>query len=88
MPLIERFALLLSITVIWAYAHLLTASEAYKHRPERTQDSCRTDRAHLISSAPWSVTNLNEKSSIFCFLSFALEQDKDTLPATMGSADI
>ncbi|KAJ6724885.1 XANTHINE-URACIL / VITAMIN C PERMEASE FAMILY MEMBER [Salix viminalis] len=39
--------------VIWAYAHLLTASGAYKHRPEITQINCRTDQAYLISSAPW-----------------------------------
>ncbi|XP_047947848.1 nucleobase-ascorbate transporter 2 [Salvia hispanica] len=52
-PVLERFALLLSVTVIWAYAHLLTASGAYKHHPEQTQMNCRTDRANLISSAPW-----------------------------------
>ncbi|KAK2998452.1 hypothetical protein RJ639_023985 [Escallonia herrerae] len=53
LPILERFALLISITVIWAYAHLLTASGAYKYRPELTQNNCRTDRANLISSAPW-----------------------------------
>ncbi|XP_058100845.1 nucleobase-ascorbate transporter 2 [Magnolia sinica] len=53
LPILERFALLISITVIWAYAHLLTASGAYKHRPVTTQVNCRTDRANLISSAPW-----------------------------------
>ncbi|GAU39872.1 hypothetical protein TSUD_69200 [Trifolium subterraneum] len=52
-PILERFALLITTTVIWAYAHLLTASGAYKHRPDVTQHSCRTDRANLISSAPW-----------------------------------
>lgn len=44
---------LISVTVIWAYAHLLTASGAYKHSPEQTQINCRTDKANLISSAPW-----------------------------------
>lgn len=53
MPVLERFALLICITVIWAYAHLLTASGAYKHRPDVTQINCRTDKANLISSAPW-----------------------------------
>ncbi|WVZ19109.1 hypothetical protein V8G54_006431 [Vigna mungo] len=53
LPILERFALLISTTVIWAYAHLLTASGAYKHRPDLTQHNCRTDRANLISSAPW-----------------------------------
>lgn len=56
LPVLERFALLISITVVWAYAHLLTASGAYKHHPEQTQVNCRTDRANLISSAPWLVT--------------------------------
>lgn len=53
LPVLERFGLLISITVIWAYAHLLTASGAYKHHPELTQINCRTDRANLISTAPW-----------------------------------
>ncbi|CAH9121961.1 unnamed protein product [Cuscuta epithymum] len=52
-PVLERFALIISVAVIWAYAHLLTAGGAYKHRPVATQLHCRTDRAYLISSAPW-----------------------------------
>ncbi|WJX68097.1 DUF1279 super [Trifolium repens] len=39
--------------MIWAYAHLLTPSGTYKHRLDVTQHSCRTDRANLISFAPW-----------------------------------
>ncbi|XP_058771472.1 nucleobase-ascorbate transporter 2-like [Vicia villosa] len=53
LPIFERFALLISTTMIWAYAHLLTESGAYKNRPDLTQHNCRTDRANLISSAPW-----------------------------------
>ncbi|GAB2231327.1 hypothetical protein Droror1_Dr00010333 [Drosera rotundifolia] len=53
LPILERFALILSIVVIWAYAHILTASGAYKHRPEKTQISCRTDMTNLISGASW-----------------------------------
>nr|XP_010920318.1 nucleobase-ascorbate transporter 2 isoform X2 [Elaeis guineensis] len=52
-PILERFALLISITIIWVYAHILTVSGAYRHRPLLTQINCRTDRANLISSAPW-----------------------------------
>ncbi|OIW19238.1 hypothetical protein TanjilG_20363 [Lupinus angustifolius] len=52
-PILERFALLISTIVIWVYADLLTAVGAYKHRNQVTQHSCRTDRANLISSAPW-----------------------------------
>ncbi|WOL20583.1 hypothetical protein Cni_G29388 [Canna indica] len=53
LPLLERFSLLITIPIIWIYAHLLTVGGAYKHSPERTQDNCRTDRANLITSAPW-----------------------------------
>ncbi|CAN1355844.1 Nucleobase-ascorbate transporter 2 [Linum perenne] len=53
LPVLERFALLITVTVIWAYAHLLTVGGAYRHRPDLTQVNCRTDKAHLISSAPW-----------------------------------
>lgn len=64
LPILERFALLISVTVIWAYAHLLTASGAYKHRPELTQTHCRTDRANLISSAPWLVLAFPHNSRV------------------------
>eukprot|EP00250_Pteridium_aquilinum_P026505 c33110_g1_i1 orf=171-1745(-) len=50
---VERYCILLSVPVIWAYAHLLTVSGAYKHRPVLTQQHCRTDRAGLIQAAPW-----------------------------------
>ncbi|RWW56614.1 hypothetical protein BHE74_00036658 [Ensete ventricosum] len=52
-PILERFSLLITIVIIWIYAYLLTVGGAYKHRPERTQLNCCTDRANLISSAPW-----------------------------------
>ncbi|CAM8985856.1 unnamed protein product [Rhodiola kirilowii] len=52
-PFLERFALLLSITLIWAYAHLLTVGGAYKDSADLTQRNCRTDRANMISTAPW-----------------------------------
>ncbi|KAK1275920.1 Nucleobase-ascorbate transporter 2 [Acorus gramineus] len=52
-PILERFALVMSIIVIWIYAYILTASGAYRHRPEITQVHCRVDKSNLISSAPW-----------------------------------
>ncbi|RWW18519.1 hypothetical protein GW17_00017496 [Ensete ventricosum] len=52
-PIFERFPVLICVTVIWIYSLILTAGGAYNHRPTKTQDSCRTDRANLISSAPW-----------------------------------
>ncbi|KAE8707600.1 Nucleobase-ascorbate transporter 6 [Hibiscus syriacus] len=49
----ERFAVLLSVAIIWAYAEILTAAGAYDNRAPQTQFSCRTDRSGLISAAPW-----------------------------------
>ncbi|KAL5189784.1 putative nucleobase-ascorbate transporter 10 [Glycine soja] len=49
----ERFALLFSIASAWLLAQLLTSSTAYNHKPESTQNSCRTDRAGLISGSEW-----------------------------------
>uniref|UniRef100_A0A1J3HCU7 Nucleobase-ascorbate transporter 2 n=1 Tax=Noccaea caerulescens TaxID=107243 RepID=A0A1J3HCU7_NOCCA len=50
---VERFSMLIAIIIVWAYAHILTASGAYKHRPHQTQVNCRTDMSNLIYSAPW-----------------------------------
>ncbi|KAH9623307.1 hypothetical protein KSS87_000444 [Heliosperma pusillum] len=49
----DRFAVLISVAIVWMYALLLTVGGAYKHRPQTTQMSCRTDRAGIISGAPW-----------------------------------
>jgi hypothetical protein len=54
-PILERFSLFICVALIWAYAQILTSGGAYKHSTEATQISCRTDRANLISSAPWLV---------------------------------
>ncbi|CAI0417510.1 unnamed protein product [Linum tenue] len=52
-PIFERFPVLICVTIVWIYSIILTASGAYRNRPDRTQRSCRTDRANLISTAPW-----------------------------------
>ncbi|KAH1072213.1 hypothetical protein J1N35_024541 [Gossypium stocksii] len=49
----ERFAILFSVAIIWAFAEILTAAGAYDKRAPQTQFSCRTDRSGLISAAPW-----------------------------------
>ncbi|PON38103.1 Nucleobase-ascorbate transporter [Parasponia andersonii] len=51
--LLERFALLLCIALVWAFAAILTAAGAYNNVKQQTKFSCRTDRSFLISSAPW-----------------------------------
>ncbi|KAK2442617.1 N-terminal acetyltransferase [Trifolium repens] len=52
-PIFERFPVLICIAIVWIYSVILTASGAYSHRPSITQHNCRTDRANLISTAPW-----------------------------------
>ncbi|KAK3039366.1 hypothetical protein RJ639_027615 [Escallonia herrerae] len=51
--ILERFALLFCIGLVWAFAAILTASGAYNHVKEQTKMSCRVDRSFLLSSAPW-----------------------------------
>ncbi|KAK4279146.1 hypothetical protein QN277_016897 [Acacia crassicarpa] len=52
-PIFERFPVLICVTIVWIYSVILTASGAYRDKPLATQRSCRTDRANLISTAPW-----------------------------------
>jgi nucleobase transporter 1/2 len=52
-PIHDRFAVLFTVAIAWLFALLLTSSTAYNHKSESTQKSCRTDRAGLLSSAPW-----------------------------------
>ncbi|XWS25680.1 hypothetical protein CRYUN_Cryun27aG0088400 [Craigia yunnanensis] len=51
--ILERFALLFCIGIIWVFASVLTVSGAYKNVKTATKQSCRTDRSFLMSSAPW-----------------------------------
>ncbi|KAF5955699.1 hypothetical protein HYC85_008555 [Camellia sinensis] len=50
---LERYALLICVGLIWAFAAILTASSAYNHVKNETAQSCRIDRSYLLSSAPW-----------------------------------
>ncbi|KAM3304823.1 nucleobase-ascorbate transporter 3 [Capsicum chacoense] len=51
--ILERFALLLCVGLIWAFAAILTVAGAYNHVKEQTKLSCRVDHSFLLSSAPW-----------------------------------
>ena len=62
-PIFERFPVLICVTIVWIYSVILTASGAYRHKPVITQNSCRTDRANLISTAPWYNENISFISS-------------------------
>ncbi|KAI8532640.1 hypothetical protein RHMOL_Rhmol11G0229100 [Rhododendron molle] len=48
----ERYAVLLSIAIVWLFAALLTASGAYRNNSSGTQVSCH-DQSGLISGAAW-----------------------------------
>lgn len=50
---VDRFAVLFSVTIVWVYAFLLTVGGAYKHAEPKTQLHCRTDRSGLVGAAPW-----------------------------------
>lgn len=56
--MLERFALLLCVGLVWSFAAILTEAGAYKNVGEQTKQSCRTDHSDLISSAPWYVQML------------------------------
>ncbi|EPS57902.1 hypothetical protein M569_16915, partial [Genlisea aurea] len=52
-PIFERFPVLICVSIVWIYSVILTACGAYRGKSVTTQMSCRTDRANLISTAPW-----------------------------------
>ncbi|CAH2038369.1 unnamed protein product [Thlaspi arvense] len=49
----HRFAVIFSVAIVWIIAIVITLSGAYSNAGLNTQLSCRTDRAGLISNAPW-----------------------------------
>ncbi|KAI7734113.1 hypothetical protein M8C21_024396 [Ambrosia artemisiifolia] len=51
--ILERFALLFCIALVWAFAALLTVAGAYNNVGQQTKLNCRTDRSYLMESAPW-----------------------------------
>ncbi|KZV56551.1 nucleobase-ascorbate transporter 6 [Dorcoceras hygrometricum] len=51
--IVDRFAVIFTVAIVWLYAYILTVGGAYNGKPVKTQTSCRTDRAGLISAAPW-----------------------------------
>ncbi|KDP44514.1 hypothetical protein JCGZ_16347 [Jatropha curcas] len=51
--ILNRYAVLFSVAVVWVYAEILTVAGAYENKPPNTQISCRTDRSGLVSGAPW-----------------------------------
>ena len=94
LPIFERFPVLISVTIIWVYATILTASGAYHEKPYVTQKSCRTDKADLIATAPWSVCTSILFFDVFSFLEVfagpyltfdAVIQVQVSVPSAVGS---
>ncbi|KAF7140447.1 hypothetical protein RHSIM_Rhsim06G0041800 [Rhododendron simsii] len=50
---LEKFALLICIGLVWGYAAILTVAGSYNNAKADTQQSCRVDRSYLLESAPW-----------------------------------
>ncbi|KAL8141972.1 hypothetical protein V2J09_015004 [Rumex salicifolius] len=49
----QRFAVIISVAIVWVYAFVLTIGGAYNHAAPMTQATCRTDSAGLIGTAQW-----------------------------------
>lgn len=62
--ILERFALLLCVGLVWSFAAILTEAGAYNNVGEQTKRSCRTDHSYLITSAPWYVQMLGISACI------------------------
>ena len=89
-PIFERFPILICVTFVWIYAIILTASGAYRHKPSLTQLSCRTDKANLISTAPWYVY----EQLLYCGLTFSIfsllmsHQVQIPIPSPVGPSNV
>ncbi|KAI3882155.1 hypothetical protein MKX03_024398 [Papaver bracteatum] len=51
--ILEKFGVLFSVGIVWAFAAVLTVSGAYNNVSEQTKLSCRVDRSNLMSSSRW-----------------------------------
>ncbi|XP_014503400.1 putative nucleobase-ascorbate transporter 10 [Vigna radiata var. radiata] len=52
-PICDRYSVLFTVTIAWLFALFLTSCTVYNNKSESTQNNCRTDRAGLITAAPW-----------------------------------
>nr|GMD96393.1 putative nucleobase-ascorbate transporter 10 [Ipomoea batatas] len=49
-PILDRFAVLFSVMIVWMYAAILTWSGPYK---SYSDENCRIDSSHVISASSW-----------------------------------
>ncbi|KAL2895114.1 Nucleobase-ascorbate transporter 3 [Bienertia sinuspersici] len=93
-PILERYALLLCMGLIWAFAAILTAAGVYNRVKKETQMNCRTDRSFLISSAPWIKipypfqwgTPIFSAGSVFGMMGAALVSSAETTATFYAAA--
>ncbi|KAF8022927.1 hypothetical protein BT93_F0442 [Corymbia citriodora subsp. variegata] len=91
---LERYALLLCIGIIWAFAAIITVSGAYNNVKEQTKTSCRVDYSHLLSSAPWIKipyplqwgTPIFKASHVFGMMGAALVSSAESTGAFFAAA--
>ena len=81
--LLEKFSVLISVAIVWGYAHLLTVMGAYKHASDATASNCRTDRASLVVSSPW-YANLEH---LDCFFRSSLSKRSSLNGTQLGSVE-
>lgn len=92
--ILERYALLLCVGLIWAFAAILTAGGVYNRVKKQTQLSCRTDRSFLIASAPWIKipypfqwgTPIFDAGSVFGMMGAALVSSAETTATLYAAA--
>ncbi|KAG8650575.1 hypothetical protein MANES_07G054700v8 [Manihot esculenta] len=51
--MVGQVAIVLSVSIVWIYAEILTAAGAYDNTTQQTQTYSRTDSSGLIDAAPW-----------------------------------
>jgi xanthine/uracil permease len=49
----ELYPIIIGVVIVWVYATILTVAGAYDHASALGQIHCRTDRAGIVSTAPW-----------------------------------
>lgn len=84
LPIFERFPVLICVTIVWIYSVILTASGAYRNKPMKTQISCRTDRANLITTAPWWAET--HSLDVGCIKSLVVKKKTYEYVAVSGSS--
>ncbi|OAY85888.1 Nucleobase-ascorbate transporter 6 [Ananas comosus] len=52
-PILNRFAVIVSVAIVWLFAFFLTVGGTYRHDRPKTQLHCRTDKSGLVGAAPW-----------------------------------